>query len=199
MPYDPQQTRQQVFDAATAEFAAHGFAGARVARIAERSGVNKQAIYFYFGDKLGLFTAVLQQRLTALAEALADTGGPVAYALNQFDYFRAHPADLRLFLWEALEFGDTGPFPGEDIRAGHYRGRIARLRQAQQDGAIDPGLPPVPLWLAISGIVCWYLTARQLTRMTLGHDPGDADLDTERSFIQQAVQRLISPEAAPTH
>ena len=50
------ETRQRIFDAAVQEFAENGFAGARIDRIAELAGVNKQRIYAYFNDKEGLFT-----------------------------------------------------------------------------------------------------------------------------------------------
>ncbi len=43
--------RERIEKAAVAEFAAFGLHGARVQRIAERAGVNKQLIYYYFGSK----------------------------------------------------------------------------------------------------------------------------------------------------
>lgn len=48
-------TRTAIITAATREFADLGFAGARVARIAESAGVNKQLIFYYFGSKRGLY------------------------------------------------------------------------------------------------------------------------------------------------
>ena len=50
-----------ILAAATKEFAAFGFGGGRVDRIAERAGVNKRMIYHYYGDKRGLYLAVLEQ------------------------------------------------------------------------------------------------------------------------------------------
>ena len=52
------ETRRRLLEAATAEFAANGIAGARVDRIAANAGCNKQAIYAYFESKDGLFEAV---------------------------------------------------------------------------------------------------------------------------------------------
>jgi len=49
--------RSTILRAAQAEFAEHGFAGARVDRIARRAGLNKQLIYYYFGSKAGLHSA----------------------------------------------------------------------------------------------------------------------------------------------
>jgi TetR/AcrR family transcriptional regulator len=50
-------TRSSIIDAARAEFAEQGFAGARMARIAARAGVNKQLLHYYFGNKAGLHVA----------------------------------------------------------------------------------------------------------------------------------------------
>jgi TetR/AcrR family transcriptional regulator len=46
-----------ILGAACAEFAEHGYAGARVARIATRANVNKQLIFYYYGSKAGLYAA----------------------------------------------------------------------------------------------------------------------------------------------
>jgi TetR/AcrR family transcriptional regulator len=46
-----------ILQAACAEFAEHGYAGARVARIATKAKVNKQLIFYYFGTKAGLYAA----------------------------------------------------------------------------------------------------------------------------------------------
>jgi AcrR family transcriptional regulator len=50
-PRDAEATKARLLAAGTEEFAAHGFAGARIDRIAERAGANKRLIYMYFADK----------------------------------------------------------------------------------------------------------------------------------------------------
>ena len=58
---DADRTREEILRAAMAEFADHGFGGARMDAIAERSGVDKKLIYYYFAGKDELFLAVLEQ------------------------------------------------------------------------------------------------------------------------------------------
>ena len=53
--------RTELLDVATEEFARVGYHGARVDEIAARSSTTKRMIYYYFGDKDGLFTAVLER------------------------------------------------------------------------------------------------------------------------------------------
>ena len=56
--------RNQILDAALEEFAAHGFRGATIKRIAQRAKLRSQAlIYWYFRTKEALFQAVLGQHL----------------------------------------------------------------------------------------------------------------------------------------
>jgi AcrR family transcriptional regulator len=50
--------RERILAAAEAEFAAHGFPGARVERIAAAASVNKQLLFHYFGSKAGLHQTV---------------------------------------------------------------------------------------------------------------------------------------------
>ncbi|MEV5989589.1 TetR/AcrR family transcriptional regulator [Streptomyces sp. NPDC052051] len=58
MGYGAEDTRRQIFTAATAEFAEHGLSGAKVDRIAAAAQANKQAIYLYYRNKEKLFAAV---------------------------------------------------------------------------------------------------------------------------------------------
>jgi AcrR family transcriptional regulator len=66
---NPAQTRMRILNAATVEFASHGLNGARVDEIAARAGTNKRMIYHYFGNKDGLFAAVLEEAYTMFQEA----------------------------------------------------------------------------------------------------------------------------------
>ncbi len=60
-------SRAVIFAAAAEEFATHGFAAAGVDRIAAAAGVNKAMIYYHFGSKRALYTAVLQDMLDAVS------------------------------------------------------------------------------------------------------------------------------------
>jgi len=58
--------RDRITAAATVEFAAQGFEGARVDAIARRARVNKALLYYYVGNKEALYTAVLLESLGAV-------------------------------------------------------------------------------------------------------------------------------------
>src|SRR3954464_10152984 len=80
---DADRSQGVILAAARDEFAEYGLGGARVDRIAERAGLNKRLIYYYFDDKEKLFQAVLEQayrdiRAEEMALRLLDLDPPTA-------------------------------------------------------------------------------------------------------------------------
>ena len=67
---DADRTRTEILEVATEEFAHRGYDGARVDEIAARTRTTKRMIYYYFGGKEQLFTAVLER---AYADSSAAT------------------------------------------------------------------------------------------------------------------------------
>src|SRR5215510_15114442 len=59
-------SRQRVFDAAAAEFASRGYAGANVDRIARAARLNKAMIYYHFRNKAELYREILRDMLGAV-------------------------------------------------------------------------------------------------------------------------------------
>lgn len=57
---DPDAVKQDILAVATEEFAAHGLSGANINEIAEKTSTSKRMIYYYFGDKEGLYCRVLE-------------------------------------------------------------------------------------------------------------------------------------------
>src|SRR5579864_2805063 len=118
---DAAVAREAIRRAAEAVFARDGFAGARVDAIAAAAGYNKALIFHYYGDKLGLYRAVVgcmkenvQGEFAAvLTPIVADQAPPptarevrafIAGAVRwTFDYYRDHPLAARILAWEAAE------------------------------------------------------------------------------------------------
>ena len=89
-----EQTRALILRAATTEFAAHGFAGARIDRIVRRAASNPRLLYEQFGSKSGLYVAALESALGELrAEELRlDIAGldPLDGLLQLFAFMNSH-------------------------------------------------------------------------------------------------------------
>ncbi len=101
---DAAKTQAELLAVATEEFARVGFFGARVDEIAARTATTKRMIYYYFTDKEGLFTAVLEKAyadIRAMEQALdlghmAPIEGLRVLIRHTFDYHEAHPELARL-------------------------------------------------------------------------------------------------------
>jgi|SRR4051812_6980501 AcrR family transcriptional regulator len=57
-----ERTRFAILDAAAAEFDEHGYEGARLERIVERTGATKGAVYFHFRSKLDIARALVAEK-----------------------------------------------------------------------------------------------------------------------------------------
>jgi len=103
-------TRQRILDAALAEFAAHGLAGARVDEIAARAGANKRMLYAHFGAKEELWLVVLEHAYAAKRaeeRALAVDDLPPEDAMRRLvafnlRYTAAHPEFVALLNQENI-------------------------------------------------------------------------------------------------
>jgi len=165
-------TPRRILDAAADEFAERGLAGARVDRIAERAGANKQRIYAYFGSKDQLFDQVIADRIERLVDAVPfDATDLPGYAVRLLDFNRENPALVRLLLWHALER------PGEQLAhsaASHAR-KVAALRAARP----DDDWPADRLLGQVLGLVHGVTLA-----------PG-TDPERSRADLHRAVSRLV--------
>ncbi|MEV6079696.1 TetR family transcriptional regulator [Streptomyces sp. NPDC052069] len=186
-------TRARLLAAAREEFAAHGMGGARVGRIAEQAGANKERIYGYFGSKEKLFAAVVAEALAEQAALLGlPTGDPAEYAGRIFDLHQQNPHMLRLMMWEALHYG-TGTLPAEEQRTARYRDMITEL-SATLNTPTDPRTAHT--FLALLGIAVLPAAFPQLTRLILG--PA-ADAPVTRHHIVELARRMMAdrPAAEP--
>lgn len=108
---DAEATKVEILKAATAEFAEKGLFGARVEEIAARTATSKHMIYYYFGSKDGLYSAVLQRAYATFRTAETavdyDNLGPVealtALAEYTFDSHFNNPQTVRILMSENLD------------------------------------------------------------------------------------------------
>ncbi|MFI9401810.1 TetR/AcrR family transcriptional regulator [Nocardia sp. NPDC052316] len=188
-------TKQALLRAARDEFAEYGLAGARVDRIAEAAGVNKERIYGLFGSKDKLFDVILidtMREFMDVVQPLAETD-PGRYVGKLFDYHNNNPQLLRLLLWEGLHRGvDAHDIDG--WRAQHYEQKFDRASEQFGVDARYAGR----LLLALCGMSNWSLAVPQTTRLLLGDNAEDKD--ATREFMQEfarAAMRNFPPAPAP--
>ncbi|MGP2441144.1 TetR family transcriptional regulator [Streptomyces sp. JW3] len=189
---DPEATKARIFEAAVAEFAAHGVAGARIDRIAAEAKANKQLIYAYYGNKTELFATVLEHRMLDLAIAVpVDPDDIEGWIDRLMDYHVDHPELLRLLFWEGLEYG-AEELPHEAERQQHYARKVAALRDGQRRGVVTDAIPAADLLFLLVAMTNWAMVVPQMKRILVGGEAPDAA--RLRASIKEAARRIIAVE-----
>ncbi len=179
------ETKARLLDAATAEFAAAGLAGARVDRIAAGARANKQLIYAYFGGKNDLFDAVLGTHVAGLLSMVDfDPSDLPGYAVRLHDFYVAHPQLVRLARWSELERPEVMDKTPEAIAA--TEAKIDALRDAMDRGAVDDALAPVELLRLVLTLASGSVGSTAAPTSPLARDA-----------LHTAVRRLTTPVAVP--
>jgi TetR/AcrR family transcriptional regulator len=164
---DPERTRALILDAATAEFGAHGYAGARISAIAARAGVNVQLISYYFNGKEGLYQAISRQWQQRQGE-LAPEGTPLPEQLRRYALEAVHnPDGVRLLAWNGLEY--TGP--DAQPSTGMFAETIDELRKRQEAGELPADLDPACLVVMLMAMTMAPTTLPHIVEGTCGVDP----------------------------
>jgi AcrR family transcriptional regulator len=163
-------TREKILGAAVEEFARYGLGGARVDRIAQRSGANKRMLYYYFGDKEGLFLAALENRYEHIRSAertldLEDLDPREALErLVRFtwEYFLEHPEFMTLLNSENLHKGRhvRKSKRVQDMHSPLVETLRAVLRKGEAQRLFRRGVDPVQLYISIAGEIYFYLSNR---------------------------------------
>ncbi|MET7270793.1 TetR family transcriptional regulator [Streptomyces flaveolus] len=187
---DPEATKARIFEAAVAEFARHGIAGARIDRIAAEAKANKQLIYAYYGNKGELFASVLEKKMLDLAISVpVDPDDVEGWIDRLLDYHAAHPELLRLLFWEGMEYG-TAELPHEAERQEHYARKVAAVRDGQERGVVTDAIPAPDLLFLLVAMANWASVMPQMKRILVGGD--DTDADRLRASIKQAARRIVA-------
>jgi TetR/AcrR family transcriptional regulator len=195
---DPERTRERILAAALREFSAHGFAGARVDRIARRARINKRMLYHYFGNKEGLFKAILSRKLgERLAWAAATPGDPGESLAFWFDITCRDPDWVRLLQWEALE-GGPGTISRESERQRAFKVGVDQLRVRQARGLLRADLDPRQTLLAMMALTMFPVAFPQITRLATGLRPKDPTFRKQRvEFLRRFAGALLPERARP--
>jgi AcrR family transcriptional regulator len=205
---DPEATKQRVLDAAKAEFARHGLAGARVDAIADRAKANKQMIYHYFGSKQDLFLAVLEDAYSDIRKAEGkldlDHLDPIdalkTLVTFTWNYYLRNPEFLTLVNNENLHKAahlKRSKVIGEIH--GPFRARLADiLERGVRKRVFRSGVDPDQLNLTIAAIGYYYLTNRFTNSIIYSTNLVAPDaLERRLAFNVETVLRIVLRERRP--
>lgn len=187
---DAERTRRALLDAALVEFAAKGRAGARVSEIADRAGVNRQLISYYFDGKDGLYRALVERWLARERE-FAARELPLAELVARYAEDTVNQHELhRLFIREALDAPPQGGREGLGLREAD----VADVKRRQDEGEIAGDLDPAFLLLALEGAVGAGVIFPADVRALTGLDPDSPEFAERYAEQLRRIVRHLSPD-----
>jgi AcrR family transcriptional regulator len=175
-----EQTRARLLRAAVSVFDRKGYAAASVREIVEIAGVTKPALYYHFGSKEGVLTAVLQEAAREFAAAMARGLGRPGTARERLfgicadlhGLFQEHVPVVRVA--HSVFFGPAEGAPQFDFSSFDREMELA-VRQivadGQASGEITAAASPSDIALVILGVIGVFAT-RHLHN---GMEPLDLD------------------------
>jgi len=176
---DPERTRAEILQVATAEFARVGYSGARVDNITALTRTTKRMLYYYFGGKEQLYVAVLEQAYGEIRdieqqlnlEHLSPAEALRTLAELTFDYHDKHPEFIRLVADENMHDAEHM----RDSKWGGLNSPILALIQSilnrgYRDGVFHRRVKAIEVHTLMSAL-CFFRVSNQATvKAIFGYD-----------------------------
>ncbi|WP_295988799.1 TetR/AcrR family transcriptional regulator [uncultured Variovorax sp.] len=177
---DADRSQLAILASARDEFSSRGLAGARMDSIAERAGLNKRLIYYYFGSKDDLFLAVLERVYADIREAEQrlhlEEIDPVE-AIRQlvsftWNYYLEHPEFITLLNSENLH---CAAHLKRSDRIQEMNSPLVQLldtvlERGRRDDLFRAGVDPVQLYISIASLCYFYLSNNHTLSAIFGRD-----------------------------
>jgi len=181
---DPEGKKQQLFDAALAEFAEFGVAGARVDRLARRAGISPGLVYSFYKGKAELFDAVFDHIVElTVATVPIDADRLPEYAGQLHDAGAARPDVLRFLVWYHLERGEIAQRAAVTKAMAEKAEAIAA---AQRRGTVNPDMPAQQLLAVVLAVAnMWHQPGEDLRRLVPERQ--------RRIVVTGTIARLVAP------
>lgn len=182
---DPETKRQRLLEAALAEFAAYGLAGARVDRLAKRAGISAGLVYSFYENKEGLFEAVFDAIVERTVAGIPiDPDDLGEYAGRLHDGGLGHPEVMRFVAWYELERGAVAGRRASTSAA--MREKVAAIADAQRRGVVTDRLTAGQVLALVLGLAnIWQQQSVDFMDLVPAVE--------RRVTVVEAVRRLVSP------
>lgn len=133
---------EEILEAALSEFTERGFDGARMEDVARRAGLSKAGVYLYFESKEALLKALIEGKLSPLAQqakaiAAAGAADPEGALRLLMRAAIARVADPRVFAVPRLMIGLSARFP--EI-TDFYRSHVVEPARAAFESIVAQGV-----------------------------------------------------------
>jgi AcrR family transcriptional regulator len=199
---DPERTKANILEVAAAEFGEKGLAGARIDEIAALTQTSKRMIYYYFGNKEGLYLAVLEESYKRVRDIEAELhlqDLEPEQALRRlvaftFDHHLNHENYIRLVMSENI---NRGQFLAQSPNIQELNvPAIAAIRhlydRGVQSGVFRPGLDAVDIHASISALSFFNVSNRHTFSLIFKLDmKSSAYITHRRENVIEMVARFV--------
>lgn len=206
---NPEETRRRILDAAENEFATKGYDGARLRDVAFGAGVHHALLHHYFGDKEGLFRAVLTRaigNLSTRAYQLLRSSPDVRALVTRYvdvvvDYYSEHGNLVQILHFAQLDPGSPAYAMCEEIAQSMLmplvEATVRTVERAQQQGAIRTDVDARRLVTLAMGAAGYLFHEDAFFSMLLGEDVRSAEaLEAhKRATVKLLLQGLLSRDS----
>ena len=194
----------RILAAAAVEFAARGYAGARVDQIARRARVNKAMLYYHFHSKQGLYRALLRDTFSRAGDRLQAIAASGAAPADQLDnaieaiaaFVRQHQFFASIMLREIAENGAHLDSETLATLAAIPRAVGGIIQRGVEQGAFRPVHPLAAYFSMLAPMVVYLAGApirRQLSARHLVNGPPLTD-DAFIQYVQDTMRRALGPD-----
>jgi TetR/AcrR family transcriptional regulator, fatty acid metabolism regulator protein len=190
MAISADERRRQILDAAVRVFARAGYAGCRIADVAEEAGVAYGLVYHYFASKDALLEAISAETWQAVTDAVSRarerevTGrGRLSYVTHfLLTAWERQPDLVRVLIREVSRAPRRDGLAADAGRA--FAAIEAVVAEAQATGEFRRDVQP-----ALAAIVYFGAVDELLTRVVAGEAPGPV-ADAERALVAVVADGL---------
>lgn len=198
---DPRDVRAQLLLAARDLFTRHGYQAVSTRELAAAADTTPAMIHYYFGDKHGLYRALLEEVIPPVLAGLeardGDTGSPLTVA----DFMRAYLGMFRANPWlPPLVFREMQE--GGDEFQKHFVGRFAsRARQLlgsalateRREGRLREGLDMEMALVSVMSLCVFPFLARPMLERVLGRPVDEAFVERWSAYAGELFSRGVRP------
>ena len=202
---NPESVRRNILHIASQEFAENGLSGARIDEIAAKTKTSKRMIYYYFGDKEGLYKKCLEKAYEKVRESeekleldgLTPDAALVQLVYFTFEYHRNNSDFIRMVMIENIH--NANYLQQSDLIRSMNNAAIKKLasiiKRGQKEGIFREHLDPVQLHWQISALNFFNVSNRHtfstLFGNTLFTNVGQENLKTEtaKMVLSYALKR----------
>lgn len=198
--HDQPDAEQAILAAARNIFLQKGFSGARMQEIADKAGINKALLHYYFRNKQQLFDTILLNNLEVIAPTFIETLSGKGAVVEKFgrlvdsyiDVILDHP-DIPLFIMTELSRKRHSAINYLKLRMEKNKALttfMEEIRAEQASGKLHR-VPPGQMILSVLSLLIFPFIARPIFQHIMEIDMTDYNdmMEQRRMFIKDMITR----------